>query len=186
MIILIDNYDSFSYNLYQLIGMVNQDIKVYKNDSITVEEIINLKPSHIILSPGPGRPSDAGIIEDVCKKITNIPILGICLGHQAICEAYGLDIINAKHICHGKKDNIKIINNDNLFKGLGNNIEAARYHSLIGSGNSSSLEVLALNSDNEIMAIKHKEYPIYGLQFHPESIMTGCGLQLIKNFLGEK
>ena len=186
MIILIDNYDSFSYNLYQLIGSVNQDIKVYKNDLISVNEIIDMKPSHIILSPGPGRPKDAGIIEEVCKKITNIPILGICLGHQAICEAYGLEIINAKHICHGKKDNIRIINNDNLFKGLGNSIEAARYHSLIGKGSSNCLEVLALNSDNEIMAIKHKDYPIYGLQFHPESIMTKDGLTIIKNFLGGK
>ncbi len=186
MILLIDNYDSFSYNLYQLIGSINQDIKVIKNDELTVEEIKELKPSHIILSPGPGRPKDAGIIEDVCKNIKDIPILGVCLGHQAICEAFGLDIINAKKICHGKKDKVVIDNTDLIFKGLDKEIFVARYHSLIGSGDSKDLVILAKNSDNEIMAVRHKDYPIYGLQFHPESILTLDGEKIIRNFLGEE
>lgn len=186
MILLIDNYDSFSYNLYQLIGSINPDIKVIRNDELTVEEIKELNPSHIILSPGPGRPKDAGVIEDVCKNITNIPILGVCLGHQAICEAFGLDIINAKKICHGKKDKVVIDNDDSLFKGLDKEIFVARYHSLIGSGSSKDLVILGRNSDNEIMAVRHKDYPIYGLQFHPESILTKDGERIIRNFLGEE
>lgn len=187
MILLIDNYDSFSYNLYQYIGTINPDIKVVKNDELTVEEIKALKPSHIILSPGPGRPADAGIIEDVARHIHDIPILGVCLGHQAICEVYGLDIINAKKICHGKKDMIKINPNTPLFKGINKgSIPVARYHSLIGSGRSNELEVLAYDSDDEIMAVKHVKYPIYGLQFHPESILTEDGMTILNNFLGGK
>ena len=183
MILLIDNYDSFSYNLYQFVGSINSDIKVIKNDEMTVEEIIKLNPSHIILSPGPGRPKESGIIEDVVKKIHNIPILGVCLGHQAICEVFGLDIINAKKICHGKSDLVKIDNDSYLFKGLNKEIKVARYHSLIGSGNSDELKITAYNSDGEIMAVEHKKYPIYGLQFHPESILTNDGMEILRKFL---
>ena len=183
MILLVDNYDSFSFNLYQFVGTINPDIKVIKNDEMTVEEIIKLNPSRIILSPGPGRPKDAGIIEDIVKNIHNIPILGVCLGHQAICEVFGLDIINAKKICHGKSDLVKIDNNSVLFKGLDSNIRVARYHSLIGSGSSEELKITALNSDNEIMAVEHVKFPIYGLQFHPESILTDKGMEILKNFL---
>ncbi len=183
MILLIDNYDSFSFNLYQFIGTINSDIKVIKNDELSVDEIIKLNPTHIILSPGPGRPKESGIIEDVVKNIHNIPILGVCLGHQAICEVFGLDIINAKKICHGKKDIVKIDNESKLFKGLNNEISVARYHSLIGSGKSNDLKITAYNSDGEIMAVEHKEYPIYGLQFHPESILTENGMDILKNFL---
>ena len=183
MILLIDNYDSFSFNLYQFIGTINSDIKVIKNDELTVEEIKKLNPSHIILSPGPGRPKDSGIIEDVVKNIHDIPILGVCLGHQAICESYGLDIINSKKICHGKSDIVRIDNNSLLFKGLKSEIAVARYHSLIGSGKCDELKVTALNSDNEIMAVEHVKYPIYGLQFHPESILTECGMDILRNFL---
>ena len=183
MILLIDNYDSFSYNLYQFVGSINSDIKVIKNDEMTVEEIKKLNPSHIILSPGPGRPKESGIIEDVVKKIHNIPILGVCLGHQAICEVFGLDIINAKKICHGKSDLVKIDNDSYLFKGLNKEIKVARYHSLIGIGESSELKITAYNSDNEIMAVEHKKYPIYGMQFHPESILTLDGMKILKNFL---
>ncbi len=183
MILIIDNYDSFVYNLYQFVGSINPDVKVVKNDKITVEEVKILNPSHIILSPGPGRPVDAGIIEDLIRNIHNIPILGVCLGHQAICEVFGLDIINAKEICHGKKDEISIDNNAYLFKGLGEKIEVARYHSLIGSGESDELKVVAFNSNKEIMAVEHNKYPIYGLQFHPESILTKDGMTIIKNFL---
>ncbi len=183
MILLVDNYDSFSYNLYQFIGTINPDIKVIKNDELTIEEIKKLNPSHIILSPGPGRPKDAGIIEDICKNIHDIPILGVCLGHQAICESFGLDIINAKKICHGKSDKVKIDTNSLLFKGLNDEIKVARYHSLIGSGKTSELKITAYNSDNEIMAVEHVKYPIYGLQFHPESILTDNGMEILKNFL---
>lgn len=183
MILLIDNYDSFSFNLYQFIGTINSDIKVIKNDELSVDEIIKLNPTHIILSPGPGRPKESGIIEDIVKNIHNIPILGVCLGHQAICEVFGLDIINAKKICHGKKDIVKIDNESKLFKGLNNEISVARYHSLIGSGKSNDLKITAYNSDGEIMAVEHKEYPIYGLQFHPESILTENGMDILKNFL---
>jgi len=183
MILIIDNYDSFSYNLFQFIGSINPDIKVIKNDELSVNEIKKLNPSHIILSPGPGRPKDAGIIEDVVKEIHNIPILGVCLGHQAICEVFGLDIINAKKIYHGKSDKVKIDNNSMLFKGLNNEINVARYHSLIGSGKSNELNIIARNKDNEIMAVSHKTYPIYGLQFHPESILTEDGMTILKNFL---
>ena len=183
MILLVDNYDSFSFNLYQYIGSINPDIKVIKNDEMTVDEIVKLNPSHIVLSPGPGRPENAGVIEDIVRKIHNIPILGVCLGHQAICDVYGLDIINAKKICHGKKDNIDIDNNSHLFKGLDKKISAARYHSLIGSGKTNDLKITAYNSDNEIMAVEHKEYPIYGIQFHPESILTMDGMKILENFL---
>ncbi len=183
MILLIDNYDSFVYNLYQFIGTLNPDIKVIKNDELTVDEIIKLKPTHIILSPGPGRPKDAGVIEDVVRNIHNIPILGVCLGHQAICEVFGLDIINAKKICHGKSDIVSVDTKSKLFDGISSNIKVARYHSLIGSGNSDELNITAYNSDKEIMAVEHKLYPIYGLQFHPESILTNYGMEILKNFL---
>lgn len=182
MVLLIDNYDSFSYNLYQFIGTIDSDIKVIKNDEMTVEEIIKLNPTHIVLSPGPGRPKDSGIIEDVVRNIHNIPILGVCLGHQAICEVFGLDIINAKKICHGKSDVVKIDTSSKLFEGLSEQIKIARYHSLIGSGESSELKITAKNNDNEIMAVEHVKYPIYGLQFHPESILTPKGMAILKNF----
>ena len=185
MILLVDNYDSFSFNLYQFIGTINKDIKVIKNDELNVDEIIELKPTHIILSPGPGRPKDAGIIEEIVQKIHNIPILGVCLGHQAICEVFNLDIVNAKKIYHGKKDLVQIDNNSKLFKGLKNNIFVARYHSLIGSGKSKELKITARNNLGEIMAVEHVKYPIYGVQFHPESILTDNGMEILKNFLGE-
>ena len=182
MVLLIDNYDSFVYNLYQFIGTINSDIKVIKNDELTVDEIIKLNPSHIVLSPGPGRPKDAGIIEELIKRVHNIPILGVCLGHQAICEVFGLDIINAKVIYHGKSDKISIDFRSRIFNGLNTKIKVARYHSLIGSGESKELIVRAYNSDNEIMAVEHKTYPINGLQFHPESILTEDGMHILKNF----
>ena len=184
MILLIDNYDSFSYNLYQYIGTINPDIKVIKNDELSVEEIKKLNPSHIIISPGPGRPEDAGIIEELIKNVKNIPILGICLGHQAICDVFGFEITNAKQIYHGKKDNIIVANNIDLFKGLNKNIDVARYHSLIAKGKSDELDIIAKTKDEEIMAVKHKLYPIYGLQFHPESILTIDGMKILENFFG--
>ncbi len=183
MILLIDNYDSFSYNLYQYIGCINENIKVIKNDEMTVNEIIDLKPSHIIISPGPGFPNQAGIIVDLVKKIKNIPILGVCLGHQAICEAFGAEIVHAKEIMHGKKDLIKIDNSNRLFHELNDNVTVARYHSLIARDLPDCLKVIGEDKYNEVMAVSHNKYPIYGVQFHPESIMTQCGMQILKNFL---
>ena len=185
MILLIDNYDSFSYNLYQLIGSINSDIKVIRNDELTVEEIKNLNPSHIVISPGPGTPKDAGIIEDVIRNIDNIPILGVCLGHQAICEVFGADIVHAPTIMHGKKDLINIDNHNPWFNGLNDKMVAARYHSLMATNVPDSLKVIATSRDGVVMGVKHKDKKIYGIQFHPESILTPTGKIIIKNFLKE-
>ena len=227
MILLIDNYDSFSYNLYQLIGSINPDIKVIRNDEMTVEEIEDLAPSHIILSPGPGKPSDAGICEDVVRKLAGkIPILGVCLGHQAISEVYGANVTYAKRLMHGKQS-ICSIEDDDIFDGVGNRaaeladygsalttsgmtgesgasgngaaersagsendkkrkLRVARYHSLAAKeeGFPEELKVIAVaDDDGEIMAVRHRDYMVYGLQFHPESILTPEGMMILANFL---
>lgn len=187
MILLIDNYDSFAYNLYQLIGEISADIKVVRNDAMTVDEIKNLSPSHIILSPGPGRPENAGIIIDVVKNLGGtIPTLGVCLGHQAICAAFGANITYAKKLMHGKQSEILCDTNSPLFKNLPMRFLAARYHSLVAESSTIpedlKITARALN-DNEIMAVQHKDFPIYGVQFHPESIMTPQGKNILKNFL---
>ena len=185
MILIIDNYDSFTYNLYQFVGELNSDVEVYRNDKITVEEIKNLQVSHIIISPGPGYPKDAGISKDVIRMFgESIPILGVCLGHQAIAEVFGSKIVEANKMVHGKTSMIQH-NDRDLFNGVANPLEVMRYHSLIVEDSSISevLEVTARVKQEEIMAIKHKEFPIYGVQFHPESIMTESGKQIIKNFL---
>ncbi|HEY8443470.1 MAG TPA: aminodeoxychorismate/anthranilate synthase component II [Clostridia bacterium] len=186
MILLIDNYDSFSYNLVQLAGSINSDIKVIRNDELTVDEVEKLRPSHIIISPGPGHPKDAGICEELILKMKGkAPILGICLGHQAICEAFGGLVVQAKRLMHGKKSIINIDNGYNIFKGLPSFIEAARYHSLIAQKETlpDELIVIAEDEQGEIMGVKHKNYEIYGLQFHPESILTPNGAQIMENFL---
>lgn len=186
MILLIDNYDSFSYNLYQLIGSINPDIKVIRNDEMTCEQIEKLNMSHIIISPGPGCPKDAGICEDVIDYFKGkIPILGVCLGHQAICETFGATITYAKQLMHGKKSVAYIDNSCKIFKGLDKQVEVARYHSLAADDKTipSCLEVIAKTRDNEVMAVKHKDYEIYGLQFHPESILTENGMKMLDNFL---
>lgn len=186
MILLIDNYDSFSYNLYQMIGEINPDIKVIRNDEMTVEEIEDFNPSHIILSPGPGKPKDAGVCEEVVARLGDkIPILGVCLGHQAICEVYGATVTYAKQLFHGKQSNVRLIKDSKLFKGLGKEIRVARYHSLAAKNETIPEELLvtAVTEDNEIMAVEHKVYPVYGLQFHPESIMTPEGKQILERFL---
>ncbi len=186
MILLIDNYDSFSYNLYQLIGSINPDIKVIRNDELTVDEIRTLNPTHIVLSPGPGKPANAGICMDVAKELgMDIPILGVCLGHQAIYEAFGGTVSYAKELIHGKKSSVLLDINFTLFKGLPGIIEVARYHSLIGIRETlpTELKICANTIDGEIMAISHKEYRVYGLQFHPESILTPQGKTIIENFL---
>lgn len=189
MILMIDNYDSFSYNLYQLIGSFDNDIKVIRNDELSIEEIKELKPSKIIISPGPGKCQDAGIIVDIVKKLGDkIPILGVCLGHQAICYAYGAKITYAKTLVHGKVSRVLIDNKSNIFKGLNNEIDVARYHSLVADKKTipKELKIIASTEDGEVMAVQHQSLPIYGLQFHPESIMTKCGNKIIKNFLNEE
>lgn len=186
MVLLIDNYDSFSYNLVQLVGGIGNDIKVIRNDEMTVEEIRTLRPSHIIISPGPGYPKDAGVCESVINELKGeIPILGVCLGHQAICETFGAQISHAKHLMHGKQSNIHIANGAIIFHGLAPMIQAARYHSLAARKDTlpDELLVIAEDDDGEIMAVQHRYYEIYGLQFHPESILTPQGEAIMKNFL---
>lgn len=186
MVLLIDNYDSFSYNLYQLIGEINPQIKVIRNDEMTVSQIRQLKPEKIIISPGPGRPENAGIIVKVIKELgKDIPILGVCLGHQAICQAYGGKVIYAKQLMHGKSSVVNFKTDCLLFKDCPAKSVVARYHSLSVDMVSlpNQLQVTAISEDGEIMAVMHKEYPVYGVQFHPESIMTPDGYKIIRNFL---
>lgn len=186
MILLIDNYDSFSYNLYQLVGEIEPDIKVIRNDEMTIEEIEALSPGRIIISPGPGRPEDAGIITKVAKTVSKtIPTLGVCLGHQAICLAYGAKITYAKELMHGKQSEVKVKDDFLLFKNCPDSMKVARYHSLAAEKETipECLEVAAVTEDGEIMAVRHKRFPIYGVQFHPESIMTPYGKQMLENFI---
>lgn len=186
MILLIDNYDSFSYNLYQLIGQVDSDIQVSRNDKITVDEIAELSPDAIILSPGPGKPENAGICVDVVREFHDkIPILGVCLGHQAICTAFGGNVSHAKRLMHGKSSKISL-DYDFIFKGLPAEITVGRYHSLslVEDTLPDCLEIISkAKDDREVMAVKHKDYNVYGLQFHPESILTPDGLTIIENFM---
>ena len=186
MILIIDDYDSFSYNLYQLIGSIDPDIKVIRNDAMTTDEVLALNPKAIILSPGPGRPADAGICEDLAVKAAGkVPLLGVCLGHQAITEAYGGVVGYAKQLMHGKQSRAEIDVSCELFKGLFIEIDVARYHSLAAEEASlpDVLKVISRTKDGEIMAIKHRDYDIYGLQFHPESILTPEGKTILKNFI---
>lgn len=186
MILLIDNYDSFTYNLYQQISKLDKSVKVVRNDSITIQEIRNLAPEAIVLSPGPGTPLEAGITVEVVKELyKEFPILGICLGHQSIGEAFGCKVVRAENIMHGKLSTI-IYKKNGLFESLNGTIEVMRYHSLIIERDSipNELEVTAISrEDREIMAIQHKEYPVFGLQFHPESIGTETGTKMIEAFL---
>jgi len=187
MILLIDNYDSFSYNLYQYIGSVDPDMAVIRNDEKTLEEIEVMKPDAIVISPGPGRPEQAGICVEAVKHFGGkVPILGVCLGHQSICRAYGADITYAKELMHGKQSVLTVEKESRIFRGLEKKIKAARYHSLAADEKTmpDCLEILARAEDGEIMAVKHKDYEIYGLQFHPESVLTPDGMQMIRNFLG--
>jgi len=187
MILLIDNYDSFSYNLFQLVGEIEPDIRVIRNDEMTADEIKNLDPDRIILSPGPGRPEDAGVIIDVVKTIHDIPILGVCLGHQAICAAFGATVTYARKLMHGKQSDVELETDCPLFKGCPGVVPVARYHSLAADAGTipEELRITALTTDGEVMAVQHKEYPVFGVQFHPESIMTPNGKQMLVNFIKE-
>lgn len=187
MILLIDNYDSFVYNLYQYIGTINSHIKVVRNNEITIEDVKQMNPEMIILSPGPKKPSEAGIMEDIIREFySTTKILGVCLGHQGICEVFGGDIVHADKIMHGKTSMIKIDNHDPIFKGMNEYIQVARYHSLIVKKETlpNVLQIIGESDEGEVMAVKHKDYPIYGLQFHPESILTKDGMKIIQNFIG--
>ena len=185
MILLIDNYDSFSYNLFQLVGTLNPDIRVVRNDLLSVPEIEALSPEAILLSPGPGRPADAGICEEAVQKLSGkIPILGVCLGHQAICEAFGGTVGYAKALMHGKSSLTKLAPSCPLFQDLPPEIPVARYHSLAAKEPlPPDLEAADVAEDGEIMALQHKTHPTFGLQFHPESILTPDGETILKNFL---
>lgn len=187
MILLIDNYDSFSYNLYQLIGSINPDIKVIRNDELSITEIEALAPEAIILSPGPGRPGDAGVCVESARHFAGVvPVFGVCLGHQSICEAFGATVSYAKQLMHGKQSTIEIDTDCPLFAELPETIQGARYHSLAALEDTmpTELKVIARTDDGEIMAVKHKDYEVYGVQFHPESILTPQGRIIMGNFLG--
>lgn len=188
MILLIDNYDSFSYNLVQLVGELSDgDVMVVRNDEYTIDEIRKLNPSHIILSPGPGKPENAGICEEVVEKLKGeYPILGVCLGHQSICEVFGAQVTYAKKLMHGKQSDMTILEDVPIFHGLEKTFKGARYHSLSANPDTipEELKVIAIDKkDHEIMAVKHRDYDIYGLQFHPESVLTPEGKVIVSNFL---
>ncbi|MCJ7701996.1 MAG: aminodeoxychorismate/anthranilate synthase component II [Anaerolineales bacterium] len=185
MIVIIDNYDSFTYNLAQYLGELGAEVQVYRNDAHTPVEVEALQPSHILISPGPGYPSDAGISRDVIRQLgPQIPILGVCLGHQCIGEVYGGRVVRAPQLMHGKTSPIHH-NGDPLFEGVPVPFEATRYHSLIVERETfpAELKITARTVDGQVMALRHSEYPIVGVQFHPESILTPYGKQILKNFL---
>ncbi|RJP72814.1 MAG: aminodeoxychorismate/anthranilate synthase component II [Candidatus Abyssobacteria bacterium SURF_17] len=186
MILIIDNYDSFTYNLVQYVGVIRPDLVVHRNDKINIDEIASLKPDRIIISPGPCTPLEAGISNDIIRTFGSaIPILGVCLGHQCIGYSYGGDVVRADRLMHGKTSMIYHVKNE-LFADVPNPFEATRYHSLIVKKDTlpDCLEITASTKEDEIMGLKHKEYPVYGVQFHPESILTREGPKILNNFLG--
>ncbi len=186
MILLIDNYDSFVYNLYQFISVEDPDVRLVRNDRITPEEVLDMKPDAIVISPGPGKPSDAGVCIELIRQLKGrIPILGVCLGHQAIGEAFGAKVTHAARLMHGKTSILEVAADDAMFNGIERPIQVARYHSLsvLEQTLPDELEVTARSREGEIMAMRHRKYPIFGLQFHPESVMTPDGAAMIHNFL---
>lgn len=186
MIVLIDNYDSFSYNLYQLIGSIRPDLQVLRNDACSVEALREMQPDALFLSPGPGRPADAGICEEAIRTLAGeVPIFGVCLGHQAICEVFGGTVSYAKTLMHGKVSMVTPERDSRLFRGFHGPFPAARYHSLAAVEDTlpKVLRVTARTEDGEIMAVEHRNYPICGVQFHPESVMTPDGEAIVRNFL---
>lgn len=188
MILLIDNYDSFAYNLFQYLGELEPSINVVRNDAIDATGIRALGPSHVVISPGPGHPADAGNCEAIVRELSGeLPILGVCLGHQAICESFGALVVHARELMHGKQSTIALDDACPLFAGLPARVEVARYHSLAVDPDTlpTCLRVVACAPDGEIMAVQHTEHPTYSVQFHPESIMTPQGKALLKNFLDQ-
>ena len=186
MILLIDNYDSFVYNLYQFIAETGEEVRTVRNDRITPEEVLEMRPDAVVISPGPGRPAEAGICEEAIRHFAGkVPILGVCLGHQAICEAFGGEITYAERLMHGKQSVAHICSPAPLFRDVPPAIDVGRYHSLAAKRGTlpDELEILAETDEKEIMAVGHRKYPIYGLQFHPESILTPEGPIMIRNFL---
>jgi anthranilate synthase component 2 len=186
MIALIDNYDSFSYNLYQLLASVGAELEVFRNDALGVDELAALRPEAVVLSPGPGRPADAGICEDVVRELSGrVPILGVCLGHQAICEALGATVTYAPQIMHGKSSLAQVDRTCPLFARVESPARVGRYHSLVADDATlpACLRVVARTDDGEVMAVQHAEHPTFGLQFHPESILTADGRAMAEGFL---
>ena len=183
MILLIDNYDSFTYNLAHLFGELGAEVDVRRNDAIDGDEAERLAPSHLVISPGPGRPGDAGAASEIIRRLApRIPTLGVCLGHQAIVEVFGGEVGPAKSLVHGKAS---VISHDGqgLFRGLPDDFIAGRYHSLAATAIPDELEVTARDADGEVMAVRHRELPVHGVQFHPESVLTPVGPDLARNFL---
>ena len=187
MIVVIDNYDSFTYNLVQYLGELGAEVSVFRNDAVSVEDICLLAPSHIVVSPGPGDPSEAGVSKDVIRELgATTPILGVCLGHQCIGEVFGGNVVRAPRLMHGKTSPI-YHQGDGLFTGISSPFEATRYHSLIVEEPlPDQLVCTAFTREGEVMGLRHRKYPIYGVQFHPESILTAPGKQILKNFLAIK
>lgn len=187
MIAVIDNYDSFTYNLVQYLGELGADIKVFRNDQVTIEQLANLSPSHLVISPGPGDPSDGGISNEAIRYFTGkIPVLGVCLGHQCLGAVYGGVVKRAPRLMHGKTSQI-YHQGKGIFDGIPSPFEATRYHSLIVEEPvPGCLEVIAFTSEGDVMGLRHRDHPTYGVQFHPESILTKHGKQLLKNFLSIK
>ncbi len=186
MILLIDNYDSFTYNLFQAVGSIHANIIVARNDDVTLAMIEQMSPSHLILSPGPGRPEHAGICQSAIEHFyQKLPILGVCLGHQSICQVFGATVTYAQHLMHGKSSQVSLDTSSRLFQGLPRTIQAARYHSLIADPATvtSPLRVIATTKEGEVMAVEHRDHPLFGVQFHPESILTPQGQTVIRNFL---
>ena len=186
MLLLIDNYDSFTYNLAQMLGALNPDVLVVRNDERTLAELVALHPAAVVLSPGPGRPAEAGVTEDAVRAFAGrAPILGVCLGHQAICEAYGAKVGFAHRLMHGKTSVVEMSPASALFQGVAPRAEVARYHSLAAQADSMPPELLVTArtvDDGEVMAVQHRSLPVFGVQFHPESIMTPSGATILRNF----
>lgn len=185
MILVIDNYDSFTFNLVQYLGILDQNVEVVRNDEVTVDQVMTLNPQQIVISPGPGRPEEAGMIVDLVRRVgSDIPLLGVCLGHQAIGVAYGGQVVPAARLMHGKADRMHH-RGGGIFRGVSQDFLAGRYHSLaITVKDDGPLEITASSDDGTIMAVSHRNYPVHGIQFHPESILTPDGMQILKNFVG--
>lgn len=185
MILVIDNYDSFTFNLVQYLGILDQNVEVVRNDEVTVDQVMTLGPQQIVISPGPGRPEEAGMIVNLVQRVgSEIPVLGVCLGHQAIGVAYGARVVPAVRLMHGKEDRVHHRGGE-IFRGVPEDFRAGRYHSLaIAIETGSPLEIAATSDDGTIMAVSHRSFPVYGIQFHPESILTPDGMQILKNFVG--